>query len=129
MRRPTTLICLTAGILLGPIGAQPLGSGGGWVKPDGVLYGMAESCRKPAKFHFARVVKMIPEVQQIKREKPSEARKQLLLRKANQRLQQAIREAAQAGPYDCVVKAKAIVSKPPAKVVDITRELIRRVKK
>ncbi len=78
---------------------------------------------------FKKVWNAIPEVIRIKREHPGPAEKDILLAKATARLKRAIRQGAYAGGYDCVVMKRAIQGKPPVPPVDITKEIIKLVKR
>jgi len=99
------------------------------VRPEGVLFGEPQSCQRPAVVDFKKVWAAIPEVIRIKREHPGPAERDILLAKATARLKRAIRQGAYAGGYDCVVMKRAIQGKPPVPLADITREIIKLVRR
>ncbi len=129
MKRVLGSLVLLGGALLGPLAGQCLDGDGSWVRPEGVLFGNPQVCQKPAMVDFQKVWSAIPEVVRIKRDHPGPAEKDILLAKATARFKAAVRRAAFAGGYDCVVMKRAILGKPPVAPVDITRELIRLVKR
>ncbi len=129
MKRVLSVLVLLGGGLLGPLAGQCLDGGGSWVRPEGVLFGEPQSCQRPAMVDFKKVWAAIPEVIRIKREHPGPAERDILLAKATARLKRAIRQGAYAGGYDCVVMKRAIQGKPPVPPVDITREIIKLVKR
>ena len=126
MSRHGWLVVLILGVLLAPIYAQSC-YGGSWVKKEGVLLGDPDNCTKPGKLEFKKVWNSIPEVVQIKKERPGPAQREILLAKAKKKLKKALRDEAYANGYDCIVAESAITGTPPAEPVDITQAIIDRI--
>jgi Skp family chaperone for outer membrane proteins len=93
-----------------------------------IYYGNPDSFKTPAVIKLNDVFAKIPEYQDAKKKSEDDPEYYILLEKANEKFQKAVKKAAQDGGYDLVGEAGTIKSKTKDKdVPDITDKVIEAI--
>jgi hypothetical protein len=104
-----------------------LGADGGTVDKKKVYYGKASSFKKPAEINLLTVFGAISEYTEAKKKSEDDPDYYILLQKANDKFQKALKKAASDGGYDLVAEKGAVKAKKT--VPDITDAVIKALPK
>lgn len=120
-----TIVFVSIAVLFAALLPQALGADKATVDKKKVYYGDAESFSKPAEIEINKVFARIPEYAEAKKKAEDDPEYYILLEKANDKFQKAVKKAAADGGYDLVAEKGAV--KPAKKkqaVPDITEDVI-----